>query len=322
MATIKDVAKLAGVSVATVSRAMNNSGYVSQEANEKIQEAIRILNYTPNEVARSLYQKKSRFIGLLLPDISNPFFPLVAKGVEDYSHQEGYHVILGNVQENPERSEEYFRMFDQNNVSGVLSAVSDHQKQVINTPFVMLDRVNEEAEYAVYSDDKLGGQIAAKAILVGKPRKVVVVAGPSNVARSYERLLSVENTLNKHQQDYSVLQTKSFQFEDAEQTAVELFQKYQDVDSIIAPSDTHGITLLQEALRRGYSVPKDIQIIGYDDIPISQLTFPRLSTIHQPAYQIGWKGAELLIQLIRGKTIREKKVKLPVHLENRDTLRR
>ena len=118
MATIKDVAKLAGLSVATVSRGINSSGYVSRESQKKIDAAVKELNFTPNEVARSLYQKKSKLIGLLLPDISNPFFPLIAKGVEVYFSEKGYQVILGSVQENLEKSKQYFQAFQQNNIAG------------------------------------------------------------------------------------------------------------------------------------------------------------------------------------------------------------
>src|SRR5699024_57196 len=107
----KEVAKHAGVSVATVSRALNKSGYVGEESKRKVEKAIKELNYVPNEVARSLFQKTSKMIGLLLPDISNPYFPLVAKGVEDCALEKGYIVILGNVEDNPEKEDNYVKFF-------------------------------------------------------------------------------------------------------------------------------------------------------------------------------------------------------------------
>lgn len=322
MATIRDVAKLAGVSVATVSRAMNESGYVSKEAREKIEQAIAELDFSPNEVARSLYQKKSKLVGLLLPDISNPFFPLIAKGVEDNMNQKGYQVILGNVQEDAVKGTDYLRVFSQNNVSGVLSAVASDPKGLFNKPLVVLDRVDSEAEYAVFSDDLLGGELAAEAIIKGKPTNIVVVAGPENVTRSRDRLLSVEYTLKKANYTYDILQASSFQFQSAEETAEELFIKSPEVDSVIAPSDTHAIAILQAANRRGLKIPEEFQIVGYDDIPISNLVFPRLSTIHQPAYQIGWDGAELLFNLMNEQPVSKNKIKLPVFLQERDTLRK
>lgn len=321
MATIRDVAKLAGVSVATVSRAINESGYVSEGARKKIEKAIAELDFSPNEVARSLYQKKSKLVGLLLPDISNPFFPLLAKGVEDNMNQKGYQVILGNVQEDVGKGLDYLRVFNQNNVSGVLSAVASDANGIFNKPLVVLDRVDEKTEYAVFSDDVLGGRLAAEAILYGNPKKIVVVAGPEQVARSRDRFTSVENTLKKSGHHYSVLQADSFQFQSAETVAAELFAKYPHVDSVIAPSDTHAIAILQAANQRGLKIPEEFQIVGYDDIPISNLVFPRLSTVHQPAYQIGWQGAELLFKLMNNIPVEESKIKLPVFLQNRDTLR-
>lgn len=321
MATIRDVAKLAGVSVATVSRAINESGYVSKEAREKIEAAIKELDFSPNEVARSLYKNNSKLIGLLLPDISNPFFPLLAKGVEDNMNEKGYQVILGNVQENVEKGLDYLRVFNQNNVSGVLSAIASDSVGIFKKPLVVLDRVDDKTEYAVYSDDLLGGRLAAEAILQGTPREIVVVAGPEQVTRSRDRLISVENTLQNAQQPYSLLQADSFQFQSAEAVAEELFQKFPHVDSVIAPSDTHAIAILQAANQRGLKIPEEFQIVGYDDIPISNLVFPRLSTVHQPAYQIGWQGADLLFKLMNNLPVQANKIKLPVFLQNRDTLR-
>ncbi len=323
MATIKDVAKLAGLSVATVSRGINGSGYVSRESQKKIDAAVKELNFTPNEVARSLYQKKSKLIGLLLPDISNPFFPLIAKGVEVYFSEKGYQVILGSVQENLEKSKQYFQAFQQNNIAGILSAVGSTSGLDVNCPIVFLDRVDDAVEYAVYSDDWQGGEIAAKEILKGNPQMLVVIGVPDSLhQRAKKRQLSAESILKKIAQPYHVIVSKSYLLEDARATAKELFQKYPLVDSIIAASDVHAIAILQEAYQRGYKVPDELQIIGYDDIPTSDLVVPPLSTVHQPAYQIGYKGADMLYQLIGNKPIKQKKIVLPVHFKERETLRK
>ncbi len=322
MATIKDVAQLAGLSVATVSRAMNGSGYVSKASQEKIDRAIAELNFTPNEVARSLFQKKSKMIGLLLPDISNPFFPLIAKGVEDYFSEKGYQVILGNAQEQPEKTNQYFQAFEQNNIAGILCAVEASTQMTLKQPIVYLDRGGKDVEYAVYSDDLMGGELAAQAILESEAKEIVVITGPKEIERLRDRQLSVEYTFKKAQMPYYLLASKSFSLEEAKQTAKQLFLTYPKVDSVIAPSDIHAIAVMQEAHHLGYQIPKQVQIIGYDDIPMSELMIPRLTTIHQPAYQIGYEGAKMLYQLIQEQKIKEKKLILPVYLENRETLRK
>lgn len=152
---------------------------------------------------------------------------------------------------------------------------------------------------------------------------LVVIGVPDSLhQRAKKRQLSAESILKKIAQPYHVIVSKSYLLEDARATAKELFQKYPLVDSIIAASDVHAIAILQEAYQRGYKVPDELQIIGYDDIPTSDLVVPPLSTVHQPAYQIGYKGADMLYQLISNKPIKQKKIVLPVHFKERETLRK
>ena len=322
MKTIKDVAHLAGVSVATVSRALNKSGYVSDKSRQKVEAAIKELDFIPNEVARSLFQKKSKLIGLLLPDISNPFFPLVAKGVEDKVNERGYNLILGNVQEDSLKETEYIRTFAQNNVAGVLSAVESRFNNVKNMPFVLLDRVTSDKEYSVHSDDYQGGMLAATAVSERNPGQVVVMVGPRSVSNSLVRLAGSVKILEENKLCYQLFETESFQFDSAQEAAHRLFETFPDVASIIASNDIHALTIMREAIRRGLSIPKDVQIIGYDDNPYSKLMYPSLSTIAQPAYQIGYKGAEMLCNRIEGLKVEETTIQLPVELEIRESLRK
>lgn len=322
MKTIKDVAKLAGVSVATVSRALNKSGYVSEKSQLKVEAAIKELDFYPNEVARSLFQKKSKLIGLLLPDIANPFFPLVAKGVEDKVNEMGYKLILGNVQENPLKEAEYIRTFAQNNVAGVLSAVESSSNNLKNMPFVMLDRITSDKEYSVHSDDYQGGMLAALAVSERSPGQVVVMVGPRSVSNSLVRLAGSVKVLEENNVAYQLFETESYQFDSAQESAYQLFELFPDVKSIIASNDIHALTIMREAIRRGLTIPTDVQVIGYDDNPYSKLMYPSLSTIAQPAYQIGYKGAEILCNRIEGLKVKEKTIQLPVKLEIRESLRK
>lgn len=157
------------------------TGYVSEKAREKIHQAINELNYSPNEVARSLYQKKSKLIGLLLPDISNPFFPLVAKGVETFYKKKAIKSSLATFKKTMRKPMNIYVLFEQNNVAGILSAVENKNRTQSNIPTVVLDRIDQDVEYGVYSDDLQGGELAAAAILKGDPKKVVVIAGPESV---------------------------------------------------------------------------------------------------------------------------------------------
>lgn len=133
MATIRDVAKEAGVSVATVSRVMNGSGYAHEDTKKVVMAAVEKLNYKPNEVARSLYNRKSKLVGLILPDITNPFFPEMARGVEDYLQQFGYRLIFGNSDEKRDKEIEYIDTFLQNNVVGMIASTSEEPMKILIT---------------------------------------------------------------------------------------------------------------------------------------------------------------------------------------------
>lgn len=323
MVTIKDVAEYAGVSVATVSRTLNDSGYVGKESRRKVEEAIQKLGYYPNEVARSLFQKTSKMVGLLLPDISNPYFPLLAKGVEDCAQENGYMVLLGNVEDNHEKEDTYVKFFSQYNISGVLSAAegTKNRNAQTNVPYVLLDRAYDEEDYAVSTDDITGGKLAAKAIIERNPKNVVVMAGPREVPGANDRLTGALEILNKYNISYRVFETHTFQVDKAEETAQRLFRTFDDIDSIIASNDVFALAIMKEAMKRGYSIPEDLQIIGYDDMPFSRYMYPGLSTIGQPAYEVGYQGAAILFQLLEKKPVRQKKIKLDPELVIRESLR-
>ena len=321
MTTIKEVAKLAGVSVATVSRALNNSGYVSEATRIKVEAAVKELNFYPNEVARSLYQKKSKLIGLLLPDIANPFFPLMAKGVEDGVNQRGYSLLLGNVEDDEEKEKEYLKIFAQNNIAGVISAVKGDGKDLRNMPFVMLDRVESNRDFAVHSDDYTGGMLAAEAIAKRNPKEIVIMVGPKEVPSSAIRLAGNEKVLKEYQLAYGLFQTPSFKFELAEQTAEQFFEAFPLADSVIASNDVYALALMKEAIKRGRRIPEEFQIIGYDDMPFSRMMYPGLSTIAQPAYEIGFKGALLLCDILEKGFVANSRIQLPVTLKIRESVR-
>lgn len=324
MATIVDVAKSAGVSKSTVSRFISGKGYVAKDVQKKIEKAIEELAYVPNEVARSLTQKKSKLIGLLLPDISNPYFPMLAKGVEEYFYEVGYQVILGNVKSNNEIEESYIESFSMQNVAGIITANSENENsklKTFNNPVVMTDRAYKESEYGVVSDDFMGGKLSAQEILKTHPKKILVVKGPKGLNSLEERFNGMVQVL-EGKIAFDIYQSHSFDFGEVEQDAKIIFEQFKETDSMICPSDIHAIALLHEALKRNFSVPEDIQIIGYDDIPMSKFLYPALSTIRQPAYKIGMEAAKLLHALIDKRPVTEKKIMLPVTYIERETTRR
>ncbi|MGE7218415.1 LacI family DNA-binding transcriptional regulator [Priestia koreensis] len=324
MATIRDVAKAAGVSVATVSRVLNDTGYVHQDTRKRVAKAIKELNYSPNEVARSLYKRESRLIGLLLPDITNPFFPELARGVEDEVHRQGFRVILGNSDENEQKELDYIHTFSKNNIVGIISATNNPiQKNYgdLHIPVVFLDRVSDK-HLSVYADGVQGGCLAATEMIARGSKNIVIIQGPPSLRPAQDRFRGAMQVLQSENVDVQVVQTNSFAFADAQKWANELFHLYPETDGVIASNDIVATAVLHEALRRGKKIPDDLQIIGFDDIPQSKLLFPPLSTIRQPAYDMGTEAANLLIKLIKKEQVDERNIQLPVTFIERETTRK
>jgi LacI family transcriptional regulator len=324
LATIRDVAKAAGVSVATVSRVLNETGYVHEDTRKRVMDAIKQLDYSPNEVARSLYKRESRLIGLLLPDITNPFFPQLARGVEDVMQKQGFRLIFGNSDENAGKELDYINTFLQNHVMGIISTTNNRSKtnyENVSIPVVFLDRTSDENP-SVYADGKKGGRMAALEMIRRGSRRITLLKGPTHVRPAQDRFQGALEVLSESDIDFYVMSTNSFSFQDAEKWAKELFSKYPDTDGIIASNDIVATAVLHEALRLGKSIPQDVQIIGFDDIPQSSLLFPSLSTIRQPAYDMGKEAAKLLIRLIKKERVNERNIQMPVTFIERNTTRK
>lgn len=322
LATIRDVASEAGVSVATVSRVLNGKGYVNENTRKAVEAAIRKLAYKPNEVARSLYHHQSKLIGLVIPDITNPFFPEIARGVEDFFQEEGYHVMIGNSDESREKEVNYIEAFSQHNVMGIISTSSDDISQWagLDIPVVLLDRIQDDFP-SVCADQEAGGKLAAQILLERGSRNITLMRGPHHLRTAQERFLAALTELGRSSARFQVLNT-AFSYHHALETAKQLFDCYPDTDGIIAANDMVAAAVLREALARGKKIPDELQIIGFDDIPISQLVYPALSTIHQPAYEMGMEAAKLLLDCMHQQTNLKKKIKLPIAFKDRETTRK
>ncbi|MGN7412888.1 LacI family DNA-binding transcriptional regulator [Paenibacillus sp. SAF-068] len=324
MTTIKDVAQRAGVSVATVSRVINDRGYVHADTRKKVEDAVKALNFSPNEVARSLYKRKSKLIGLLLPDIANPYFPQLARGVEDGMQEQDYRLLFGNSDEDEQKEQDYIQTFIQNNVVGVISSTNYPHSSIyekLKIPVVFLDRTSLDRP-SVYADGREGGRLAAREIIQRGSRQITVMQGPSQIRPAQDRFEGAIEVIRDAGLDYQVIQTTSFSINEAGVWAEELFRKYADTDGVIASNDIAAMAVLHEAARIGRKVPEDVQVIGFDDIPMSSLLSPALSTIHQPAYEMGREAAGLLIQLVEQAAIENKNIQLPVSFIERDTTRK
>ncbi|MGX9290350.1 LacI family DNA-binding transcriptional regulator [Bacillus sp. A015] len=323
MATIKDVAKAAQVSVATVSRVLNDTGYVHTDTKTRVTQAMQELNYFPNEVARSLFNRESRLIGLILPDITNPFFPQLARGVEDEIHAHGFRLLFGNSDEDREKELAYLQTFKQNQVVGVIAVTNEPESDMYNDdlPVVFLDRTVPNAP-SVFADAATGGKMAAMELIKRGSRQITLLKGPAHLQTARQRFKGALDVLTEKGVDFHVMSNASFSFQEARKSAKALFQLYPETDGIIASNDIVATAVIHEALRNGKAIPDEVQIIGFDDIPQSELLFPSLSTIRQPAYDMGKKAAKLLIKSIQKQPIDQPVIQMPVSFIERETTRK
>ncbi|GAB2025673.1 LacI family DNA-binding transcriptional regulator [Lactovum odontotermitis] len=323
MATIKEVAEAAGVSKSTVSRYIAQNGYVGKEAAVKIEAAIKALDFSPNLSARSLKTKKTNIIGLLLPDITNPFFPMLAKGVEEYLQGEGYQVLFSNIGDDGALAGDSLKILIQSNAAGIITAFDFSDKYPdLDIPVVVVDRVGHHSKFSVLSDNEAGGRLAAEKILQAGGKHIALVSGPINAQSINNRFKASAAVLTEHQADFRTYYSLDYNFSVVRDEAKAVLDDFPELDSIIAPSDIHAVAFISEILSRGLTIPEDIQVIGYDDILMSSFIYPALSTIHQPAYEMGMEAAKMILELSSARSVPNHQLKLPVYYIERETLRR
>ncbi|MFD2869190.1 MULTISPECIES: LacI family DNA-binding transcriptional regulator [Kurthia] len=322
LATIRDVAKEAGVSVATVSRHLNNKGYVSNDAKQIIEKAITTLNYAPNQLARSLTTKQTNLLGLLVPDITNPFFPELARAVERTAYEHGYTVVLCNAGETSEKEKHYIRSLQQNYAAGFIVTTNhieaDFYKK-LDVPIVALDRNLSEAIPTVTSDNVLGGQLVANYLVEQNVKRILCVRGPLDIDVANDRMRGFEEIMKQHPTIQYDTIVSPFDFESAKKVTLQQLQHTRDYDAVFASSDASAIGVMKAAESLGIHIPKDVSLVGYDGINIGTLLSPELTTIAQPISLMGERATELLIALIEGQKMTAKRVVFPPKLVVRNS---
>lgn len=321
MSTIKDVANLAGVSVATVSRVLNKKGYVHEDTLKKVERAIEMLDYKPSTVARSLYNKKSRLIGLVVPNIVNPFFPEVARAVEDVAYKQGYTVVLCNSDESLEKEKQYIDALMQNNVDGFIVATNPQNSSNymnLQVPIVAIDRIFNERIPTVYADNYEGSKQAAELLVSKGCQHIAHIRGPRNISTATERFEGFIDVVTKEQLPY-VIAESTFDPIESERVTMELLEKHPYIDGIVAGNDLIALGIVKAAMQKGINIPKDLQVIGFDGISLAEMMYPSITTVAQPIYEIGEVATKLLIKKVEGQALEEKHHRLPIQIIERNT---
>ncbi|MEK5039803.1 LacI family DNA-binding transcriptional regulator [Sporosarcina sp. FSL K6-3457] len=323
MANIRDVAKKAGVSVATISRYLNKKGYVSKEAKEVIEQAIKDLNYKPNQVARSLSTKQTKFIGLIVPDIMNPFFPELARAVEDVALMYGYTVVLCNSDRKAEKEIHYIETLKQKYVAGFIVTTNQLQAshyQDLDLPIVALDRTIHTSIPTVSSNNKEGARMGTTYLLEQGCRNIVCLRGPEGLGPADDRLAGFLEAVKEKNITTHIIECP-FHFEQSEKIAQEFLSDTKGIDGVFASSDVSAAGVLKAAHTLGIAVPDDLQVVGFDGITLGGMLTPGLTTVAQDVYKMGTLATRMLIKLIEGIELEDKEIQVPVKLVIRGTTR-
>jgi LacI family transcriptional regulator len=308
MPTIHDVAKLAGVAPITVSRVINNSGYASAETRRRVEEAAAELGYVPNRMASGLRTKRSNTLALVLTDITNPFFTTVARGVADVANEAGYTVTYCNTDENAEKEKRYLDLLIQQQVDGILLVPAQGTADMVeyvqkhDTPVVVLDRRLAESKTDVVRCDSEGGayQLIRLLLDLGHER-IALLGGPEGASTADDRKAGYQRAMAEAGHDVADLELcGSFTQESGYKMAQVTLAQTPRPTALFAANNFIAIGALKALLDSGLSVPQDMALVGFDDLPPALVIFPFLTVASQPAYEMAQKGAELLLARMGG----------------------
>lgn len=309
--SVKDVAAAASVSVGTVSNVLNQPDKVSPAMLDRVLSAIERLGYVRNDAARQLRAGHSRSIGLVILDVSNPFFAEVARGAEARAAQDGLAVLLGNSDETSDREGSYLDLFREQRVNGVLiTPASDDLSRLerlrdSGTPVILVDRDSPDGSFSsVAVDDVEGGYLAAAHLIEQGRRRIAFLAGPLSLPQVADRLAGARRAVGEHPGvSLEVIQAPALSVLHGRAAGVAIVAKRpaDRPDAIFAANDLLAVGVLQAfEMMSDVRVPDDIALIGYDDIDFAAAAVVPLSSIRQPASAIGYSAVDLLLRQVNG----------------------
>ncbi len=315
--TLKDIAKIAGVSVNTVSRALNNKPDISKETKKKILRIAKELNYTKDFTASSLRRRESRIVGVILADSANPFYSEVLKGIEAASKEYGYNIILINSERNYEQETSAINILLSRRIDGLLlSPVQEKTDDVeelikLKIPLVIFARHFEDLPVnEVRSDDIKAGYLATSHLIERGAKKILMINGYLHKSPAKLRLEGYKKALKEYGIPLSeeLVIVGDIGMKDGEKAVDEALRKGISFDGIFAYNDMLALGAMKALKERGINIPGNVKIVGCDDILFSSVTTPSLTTIRIKKYEIGYEAFKLLIKVLRGKKRIEKKV--------------
>lgn len=323
MTSIREVARIAGVSPATVSRVMNGTAKVNEEKRKRVEAAIEETGFRPNELARALYKQSSKMIGAIVPDIENPFFSELAKAVEDEAYKNGYRIMLCNSGDDLEKEMANIQMFQQLQADGIIITTNCAETGRIlkncPVPAVLedckLDNIGEHA--FVEADNYQGGCLATQHLLECGSKKIVCMKEPTGYSSGRKRYKGYADVCKKYGLKERIVDC-CYDYESGLRAAEEILKRYPEADGVIAGNDIVAMSIYKVFTRHGKKIPQEIQLVGFDDVGFGKLFIPELTTIHQPIREMGHLAAEIIIKAVN-KEPYEKENVFGVELVKRET---
>ena len=315
MASIRDVAKLAGVSPSTVSRALSQKIFVEEETRKRVMDAIRELDYKPSLAARSLKDGGSKLLGLIIPDIQNPYYPKIVRYIEEYACSKGYSIILCDTFERRERECEFFETLEKLFVDGILFLPSTEEMSHIapyigRIPIVIINRRFDLGLTCVLGDDYAGGYEVGKYLLEQGHRKIACMMNDKKRQYNPERLDGFSRAFKDFGMEEAggtVIKDVS-SVEDACQRMAKLLQEEERPTAVFVFNDNLVSGVYHAAYELGIKIPEELSVVGYDDALASQYMVPPLTTYEHPAKEIAQMALNLLVQEIQEKDRPESRV--------------
>ncbi|MDF2520036.1 MAG: transcriptional regulator [Clostridia bacterium] len=327
--TIKDIARLSGVSIATVSKIINGKDSdIGKPTIERVKRIIEEQNYTPNIVARSMVTKKTKTIGLVIPDVRNPFFTDLVRGAEDVANERGYSLLFCNTDDDLKKEIKYINNLIEKQVDGIAlagAAVRDQSLEEnidIKVPIVSLDRnvYFKGVEGKIEVDNFTGAYDAVTHLIKSGHKRIMFLSGQLNIKLSKDRLEGYKRALADNNIEYYEnlvvvgKYTSEFGYESMKNTTPD-----KAVTAIFCGNDLIAIGAMNALKEKNIRIPEDISIVGFDDIYISSLVTPALTTVRQPSYEIGYQAVEMLIDIMESKKEASQKREIKAELKVRES---
>lgn len=323
MASIRDIAKKTGLSISTISRFINSSGYVSEESAQLIRDVIAELDYIPNRNAQAIFKRRSGSIGLVIPSLVNPFFAEMATIIGNRIQDDGYGCVLCFTEDDPDKEASALDLLKGYRVDGVIIARGCNVEEIrkLRIPVVSFETPIGEDIIMVSADNHQGGRIAFEHLHEVGCQRILHIKGPKRFAATEHRCQGFEEAAREHGVEVDILPLNTDYLLE-ENFDAELDQlDYRNYDGIFVFNDINCIYVINYLMRKGFSIPGDIQVIGFDNSYLSGVYLPRLTTIEQSPKRIAGTTYDCLIDLMNGQIVSGGDRLVPVRLIQRETTR-